>query len=60
MREGVELFGSGTKLRDVDVGMNQTGWDEREKERTLFEETSVTIYEQDHGYTFFVSIIGQL
>ena len=32
----------------------------KEKEPTLFEETSVTIYEHDHGYTFFVLIIGQL
>ena len=32
----------------------------KEKEPTLFEETSVTVYEHDHGYTFFVLIIGQL
>ena len=50
MREGVELLGSGTKLRRRYrirlVEMNG-------KERTPFEETSVTIYEQDRGYTFF-------
>ena len=49
MREGVSLFGRGTKLRGI---YRVRIIDMKEKEPTLFEETSVTKYEHDHGYTF--------